>query len=205
MQRVIAYVDGFNLYFGLKAAGWKRYYWLDLMKLAQNLLRQDQQLAAVHYFTARIQDNGRNGSDRKRQNDYIEAVQQHGVSVQLGHYLPKPRKCHHCGAAWTDYEEKETDVNIAIQLLLDAEDGHFDTALLISADSDLTTPVRRLRERFPQKRVIAVFPPRRRSAELSKVANGHFVLGNDKLRASQLPATITKPDGYVLSRPATWK
>lgn len=25
--RVIAYIDGFNLYFGLKSKGWKRYYW----------------------------------------------------------------------------------------------------------------------------------------------------------------------------------
>jgi len=27
MERVIAYIDGFNLYFGFKSAGCKRYYW----------------------------------------------------------------------------------------------------------------------------------------------------------------------------------
>ena len=29
-QRVAVYIDGFNLYYGLKSKGWSRYYWLDL-------------------------------------------------------------------------------------------------------------------------------------------------------------------------------
>ena len=33
MERVNAYIDGFNLYFGLKSKGWRRYYWLDLRAL----------------------------------------------------------------------------------------------------------------------------------------------------------------------------
>lgn len=77
--------------------------------------------------------------------------------------------------------------------------------LVMSGDSDLTTPIRRVRERFPHKRVIVAFPPKRHSAELKKVANGHLVIGEDKLRASQLPDQITKPDGFVLARPTTWK
>ncbi len=32
-QRVIAYIDGFNFYFGLRSEPrWKRYYWLDVVK-----------------------------------------------------------------------------------------------------------------------------------------------------------------------------
>ena len=30
MDRVIVYVDGFNLYYGLRSKGWKRFYWLDI-------------------------------------------------------------------------------------------------------------------------------------------------------------------------------
>ena len=44
MERVITYIDGFNLYFGLKTKGWKRYYWLDLQKLTMNLLKVNQKL-----------------------------------------------------------------------------------------------------------------------------------------------------------------
>lgn len=205
MSRVVAYVDGFNLYFGLKNAGFKRFYWLDVAALAGNLLKPDQTLAATHYFTARIRDNGRNPADRKRQGDYLEALGLHGINIQLGHYLEKPRSCRICHAAWTDYEEKMTDVNIAIQLLADAFDDRFDVALVMSGDSDLTTPIRRVRERFPNKRVIAAFPPKRHSAELKKAANGHLFIGEDKLRTSQLPDQITKPDGFVLTRPVSWK
>ena len=47
MKRVIVYVDGFNLYFGLRSKGWRRHYWLNLVKLAGALLKPDQQLARV--------------------------------------------------------------------------------------------------------------------------------------------------------------
>ena len=63
MARVVAYVDGFNLYFGMKHGHFKRYYWLDVAALAQSLLKPGQELAATHYFTARIRDNGRNAAD----------------------------------------------------------------------------------------------------------------------------------------------
>ncbi|WP_414041263.1 NYN domain-containing protein [Acidithiobacillus sp. M4-SHS-6] len=205
MTRVHAYIDGFNLYFGMKQARLKRYYWLDVSALARTLLRPGQQLVATHYFTARIRDNGRNTADQKRQNDYLEALAVQGVQCQFGHYLEKQRECRACHATWPDYEEKMTDVNIAIQLMTDAFDDAFDVALVISGDSDLTTPIYRVRERFPTKRVIVAFPPRRHSKALKQHANGHLAIGEDKLRASQLPVQIVKPDGFVLHRPAHWR
>lgn len=84
MIRVVAYIDGFNLYFGLKQARFKRYYWLDVAALSRTLLRPGQQLATTHYFSARIRDNGRNAADQKRQNDYLEALAlQPGLEVVL--------------------------------------------------------------------------------------------------------------------------
>lgn len=205
MTRVVAYVDGFNLYFGLKQARFKRYYWLDVAALARSLLRPGQRLLATHYFSARIRDNGRNTSDQKRQNDYLEALVVQGVRCQFGHYLEKHRECRACHTTWQDYEEKMTDVNIAIQLMTDAFDDAFDVALVISGDSDLTTPIRRVRERFPTKRVIVAFPPQRHSKSLKQHANGHLAISENKLRASQLPDPLAKPDGYMLARPATWR
>ncbi|MGH9629467.1 MAG: NYN domain-containing protein [Bryobacteraceae bacterium] len=41
--------------------------------------------------------------------------------------------------------EKMTDVNIAVELLQDAFQGAFDTAILISADSDLIAPIAAVR------------------------------------------------------------
>ena len=42
MVRVAAYVDGFNLYFGLKDRYARRYLWLDLQALSESLLRKGQ-------------------------------------------------------------------------------------------------------------------------------------------------------------------
>ena len=44
MQRVVAYIDGYNLYYGLRSKGWKYFYWLDLRALALNLIKPWQTL-----------------------------------------------------------------------------------------------------------------------------------------------------------------
>jgi uncharacterized LabA/DUF88 family protein len=206
MTRVVLYIDGFNLYFGLKDAGWRRYYWLNLELLARNLLKPDQQLVAVKYFTARISDNPRNSEKSKRQATYLEAVATLPVTtVFFGHYLTKPQKCRSCGATWMTHEEKMTDVNIAVELIADAVDDRFDTALLLSADSDLAAPVEFVRRRHPQKRIIVVCPPKRQSIKLESLVNATFRLGRKVLHDSQFPDEFPKPDGFVLKRPIKWQ
>lgn len=118
MQRVMVYVDGFNLYFGLKSKGWKRYCWLDLRRLSENLLQADQALAGVRYFTARISARPGNPDKPKRQATFLEALETlPDLHIHYGHYLAKQRKCFNCGATWDTHEEKMTDVNIAVELL----------------------------------------------------------------------------------------
>ena len=38
MERVIAYVDGYNLYYGLRERRWKRFYWLDIQAMVKQAL-----------------------------------------------------------------------------------------------------------------------------------------------------------------------
>lgn len=38
-KRVLAYLDGFSLYHGLRAKGWKHLYWLDLRALVEAFVR----------------------------------------------------------------------------------------------------------------------------------------------------------------------
>lgn len=198
---MITYVDGFNLYYGLKSKGWRRYYWLDLHRLSEQLLRAHQRLVKVHYFTARI----RATPGAKRQGVYLDALSTlSGLSIHYGHFLAKARHCSSCGATWQGHEEKLTDVNIAVQLLGDAQDDAFDTALLVSGDSDLTPPVTEVRRRYPAKRVVVAFPPGRHSAQLSQAANAAFTIGRKKLQDSQFPETVSKADGFALVRPAQW-
>jgi uncharacterized LabA/DUF88 family protein len=205
VNRVISYIDGFNLYFGLKSKGWKKYYWLDLVGLSKALLKPGQKLQHCHYFTARIRNSLGASQDAARQGIWLDALDTlPELTSHYGHYLQKTRTCRNCGAKWTTYEEKMTDVNIAAQLLGDAYDDNFDTALVLSGDSDLTTPIRMVLDRFQKKRIIVAFPPGRHSDQLRKTATACFTIGEAKLRQNRLPETIETDRGHMLRRPPQW-
>ena len=205
-QRVAVYVDGFNLYYGLRSKGWRRYYWLDLRSLSEQLLRPEQRLVMVRYFTAGVLAEPGDPDKPVRQNTYLEALETlPDLHVHKGYYRAKVQRCSACGATWQTYEEKTTDVNIAVEMLSDAQDDAFDTAIVISGDGDLAGPVRRVRERYPAKRAVVAFPPGRHSAGLRRAASAYFTIGRDMCRDNQLPDQVTKPDGYVLTRPGGWR
>ena len=98
-----------------------------------------------------------------------------------------------------------TDVQIATEMLDDAFDDRFDTALVLSADSDLVPPIRAIRRRFPRKRIVVCFPPRRSSVQLQKASHASLEIPVETLDAAQLPDEVTKPDGFVLRRPERWR
>jgi uncharacterized LabA/DUF88 family protein len=203
MERIIAYIDGFNLYFGLKSSGWQRYYWLNLQKLAQNLLKPHQQLILTKYFTAHI---SKPPDKQKRQSTYIEALESlSNFQIFYGKYQLNPRECNRCGFEDLVPNEKMTDVNIAVELLADAFQNQYDTALLISADSDLTPPIKRVKRLFPKKRITIAFPPNRSSKELKKVASAYFTIGREIIAKSMFPPEVKKQDGFVLKCPGSWK
>ena len=214
-QRVVAYIDGFNLYFGMRASGLRHCYWLNLHDLAESLLRPGQVLKATKYFTARI-TGGRQGVSaeadraldrkRKRQSDFLEALSTlPDCEIFEGHFLGKEVQCRKCQALWWTHEEKMTDVQMATEMLDDAFDNVFDVALVVSGDSDLVPPVRSIRRRFRQKRIVVCFPPARPSVGLKKAANASLTIPVEKLEAAQFPDEVAKPDGFVLRRPAHWR
>ncbi len=55
---MIVYVDGVNFYYGLRKNRWRKYYWLDMVKLFESFMRPNQELVAVKYFSARVEDDG---------------------------------------------------------------------------------------------------------------------------------------------------
>jgi uncharacterized LabA/DUF88 family protein len=203
MSRTIVYVDGFNLYFGLKSKSYKRYYWLDVQKLGENILRGNQNLTMVKYFTADI----KTGTEKhRRQQTYLDALICHCTKLKIirGHYLIKERQCGKCGHIAQIPEEKKTDVNISSHMLVDAFTDQFDTAFLVSGDSDLVPPIEMIKIYQPAKRVIVACPPGRKSEDLIKTAHGSFWINEKKLRISLLPNPVIKLNGYKLFKPAEW-
>ena len=205
-QRVAVYIDGLNLYYGLKSKGWRRYYWLDVQRLSEGLMRPYQSLQFVRYFTAELLP-GRGADARiERHTAYLQALSSlPKVDIQYGFHIPKTLTCPHCGEAIRTYEEKMTDVNIAVALLEDANNNLYDAAILISADSDLTRPIEIVRQKYADKWVIAAFPPNRRSSHLNAAANESFTLGRKRIAQSQLPNPVIKPDGYPVAKPDNWQ
>jgi uncharacterized LabA/DUF88 family protein len=204
-EKVAVYIDGFNLYFGIRDSGLGRYLWLDLCALAANLKHPNQDLVAVKYFTARV---SRPEAKRKRQNTYLEALgslDPNLFSISYGNFQQNPSRCSRCGEVSDVPSEKQTDVNIAVAVLTDAHRDVFDVAFLISADSDLCPVVSSVRNLFPKKRVISMFPPGRGSKELAQASSGCFNIGRVKLSQSQFPNEITLASGYTLKKPELWE
>jgi len=203
MSNMIVYIDGFNLYHGMKSKYKRKFYWLDIQKLSESFIRNDQILSKVKYFTAMI---GNNPHKEFRQKTYISALKTLSkVELFYGKYQVNDHICPHCGNVEHIPSEKMTDVNIATQLLSDAFSNNFDVAILVSADSDLYGPINMVRKNFPEKSVVIAFPPDRVSFELKNIASAFFYITRRSLEKSLFPDRIIINKGYVLSRPFSWK
>ena len=181
-QRVIIYIDGFNFYYGLKTAPWKKYYWLDIVKLMESFLRPNQELIAVKYFSARPTDVGK----RKRQDAFFQCF-----------------KCHNIIHT---YEEKESDVRIATQIVADAFQHNCDLAIIVSADSDMIPAVELAKE--AKINVFIYFPPHQYSSNLATMGNGapiQMLRYEKRFKQALLPDKITLANGFELSIPTEWK
>jgi uncharacterized LabA/DUF88 family protein len=201
MERVSVYIDGFNLYFGMMEAGYGNCRWLDVEKLSKNILKPGQVLIDVKYFTSSVNNNP---DKQKRQIIYLEAIETTSVKIIYGHYQLNKAECKRCGNIWPSPSEKMTDVNIATNLIVDAYKDTYDTAILISGDSDLVPPIRVIHENFPKKRVCVAFPPKRHNFSVTAVAKGNFMLGRKKLVDSQFPVQVKNKVGYILNKPKDW-
>jgi len=214
-MRTICYIDGFNLYYGLKDAGLDRCKWLDIRGLALSLVRKPFVLHYTKYFTARIRgphpkDPPAKGAAREasrvRQTIYLEALSTlPRTAIYEGHFLLKRDHCRVCNADFLRPEEKKTDVQIATQLVTDAFLNRFDSAVIVSGDTDLVPPIQSVREHFPQKKIVVAFPPERHNVALEVVANAWMDIWKKTIARCQLPDPVTKSDGVALHCPAEWR
>ena len=113
-------------------------FWLDLVKFFEKFVRPDQELVKVKYFSAKPNDIDKS----RRQNAFFQANQENPkFELIFGKYLHKTITCHSCGYVINTYEEKETDVRIATQIVADALKKQCDIAIIVSADSDMVPAI----------------------------------------------------------------
>ncbi len=199
-ERLAAYIDGFNLYFGLSDAGYQRFKWLNLMQLVQSLAKPNQTVVAVKYFTTMVSDRDKN----KRQSTYIDALKSVAVTVHLGRFEHEQVQCGNCSNLWHKRIEKMTDVNLATHMLHDAHCNVFDTAMLISGDSDLIQAIRFVHSLEPEKSVFVAFPPERHNLSIAQAAHGSLQIGRKKLSDAQFAPIVETSTGFKLHKPREW-
>lgn len=204
-QRVIVYVDGFNFYYGLKSnRHWKRYYWLDIVKLFSLFLRDNQELVCVKYFSARTTNTDKS----LNQNAFFQAnCENPSFKLVLGKYLRKEITCFKCGNIIHTFEEKESDVRIATQIVNDANRGLCDIAIIVSADSDMLPAVELAVE--SGVKVFIYFPPFQHSNALANATSNSPIFlqrYESRFRVCILPDVVhLKASDFDLSIPAKWK
>lgn len=205
IERVAAYLDGFNVYNGMITKGWGRYRWLDYSALMARYLRDGQHLVGVKYFTSHMVHQ----PDRfERQRLYLKALEvRGGLDIVAGKFTSRLVRCKGCGKRFKVPQEKRTDVNLATHLLADAFDDLFDTFFVCTADSDLIPAVSYVQRRF-RKRFLLIDPPRRHSDELAEIADAHLHSREYYYRQSQLPDPVEyvtkKGRTRRIHRPPSW-
>lgn len=218
-MRTIIYVDGFNLYFRLlvKRPAEK---WLNVKMLAERLLSPANVVTHVKYYTARVSgriDAGAPG----RQQLYLEALNTvPEISIHMGTFLtsekfaglvkpPEFRPHYILAPPWPDVvkvlkvEEKGSDVNLASHLVLDACQGNFDVAAVLSNDSDLVEPVR-IVTKIVGKPVGILSPVSNPTPELRRVASFIRHIRPHDLAACQFPDPVVRADHSTVKKPAAW-
>lgn len=223
MAKVRIYVDAFNVYYGAlknRGTGTK---WLDLERLLMTVLPQHA-VDRVVYCTARVSDPAMN----QRQDRYLRALKARGVDIVTGTYKlrdkigvivsPPPPPGYPPGnpgrVKVRAPEEKGSDVNLATRLLIDAYEGRFDEAIVMSLDTDLAMPISHVTHRLGMPVGLLVNSDRLQSggivrqtkvaAELKMAARYVRLYTEAQVRASQLPDPVVLPSGAAIAKPAGW-
>lgn len=204
-ERVICFVDGFNMYHALDKIGKPYLKWLDLRKLFTLLSKPRSQVITQILFFSAYPTWKPNSYLRHRH--YVSALQATGVTPVMGQFKKKSKECRSCGAKWESHEEKkETDVNLALALLDMAYKELYDHAFILSRDSDLAPAINKVKQNFPHKK-ITVFAPYNyyHSTELIKGADDHKTIKLKHIETSLFPAYIYDAGGnLVVQRPVEY-
>ncbi|UCF79921.1 MAG: NYN domain-containing protein [Acidobacteriota bacterium] len=210
MARYSILIDGFNVYHSLQP-DLQTYKWLDIGRLCKSFMRANDTVVDIFYYTAFYPSHPPNPEKRKRHKTYLSALKHTGIVPVLSTFKRKERKCKECWSHYTGYEEKETDVNIAMEMFIQAFHDKADVLCVVSGDSDLAPALTAVKKTFPEKRLMVIFPPRRASRKLRKAACPHpcISLKREHIIANQFPDTIKGTDAkgreITICKPIEWK
>lgn len=160
---------------------------VNIRKLCQKFIKSDDILGDVYFFTAlptHLED--KNPGKIARHKAYTNLLESVGINVVWGKFKRKDSYCRaDCKKHFNSYEEKQSDINIAITILSDAYENKFEKAVIITADTDFVSTIELIRNKFPQKQVLLLVPPNRNkhASELRNCVTKHLQINADDLKA----------------------
>lgn len=198
--RAAVYIDGFNLYYPVRDMNENHLKWCNFKSLSGLLCEENgHDLVKVVFCTAIQKHNSEAAARHKLLNAAQLAV---GTEILEGHYV------------WDDdrdkHTEKQSDINVALSLVLDGIDDVYDWAYLVSADSDQAATARFFRERLPEKSLAIVAPPNRTPPSKAKpYADLSFTILKSQIENSLFPQYVPNGERFVVrpmayDPPAHW-
>jgi len=130
-KRIAIYIDGSNLYFSVKKAFNCK---IDIKKLCEKIC-QDNILVKINYYISPVgESNPEMYAEQQRFFEKLRHIE--NLNIIFGRLEKRKRN----GEVY--YVEKASDVNLALDLALDANKNIYDEAYLISNDGDFSGAVK---------------------------------------------------------------
>lgn len=202
MKRSSFFIDGLNLYYAIKDFGSPQAKWLNLRALAEHIAGPSEEVCSINFFNALPKWDL---EKMQRLQVYLKALRSVGVTVILGRFQEVYRKCRKCDRAYKTFEEKKTDVNIAIHIFRMAFENRYEKAYIVSGDSDLLPAVRAVQQCFPQKEFGVVVPVGQRAKALQSACNTSFKILPAHCKKFRFPDPIKTADDKLIRCPDTWR
>ncbi|RMH80552.1 MAG: NYN domain-containing protein [Acidobacteria bacterium] len=166
-ERVVLFIDGSNLFHAIRYMNIR----IDYQRLIE-FLREDRRLIRAYFYGAvphekDVKKNTPEWESLIRQKRFLEELSLQGIKVKLAHLRRLPSG---------EYVEKEVDIMLATDMLSMAYMEVYDTAVLVSGDSDFSYTVEEV-QRIGKRVENATFK-RTSSYHLRKVCD-RFILLDD--------------------------
>ena len=175
-EKIAIYIDGSNLYFSVKKTFNCK---IDLRRFCEKLVGKSN-LVKINYYIAPVEQFN-NPEMYAQQQSFLERIREiDKLTIIFGRLEKRKRN----GKDY--YIEKATDVNLALDLALNAQKGDYDKAFLVSNDGDFSGAVSSAIG-FKKKVVyVAIGNNKAVSHHLEKVASSTFRIKKEFLADCKL-------------------
>jgi uncharacterized LabA/DUF88 family protein len=160
MKNIVIYIDGSNFYFSIKKRfGCK----INIEEFCNKLVGKDNLIKIKYYISPVGESKPEMYVEQQRFFEKLRAI--NNLEIIFGRLEKRKRN----GGSY--HVEKATDVNLAVDLILDAQAEVYDEAFLISNDGDFSGAVKSILQRFHKKvNYVAIGNSQSISYHLKKVA-----------------------------------